>query len=362
MRPAGVLTALCLTLATPAAARACDWAVPNDVFSMAETAPRISVVRALDFKRAEVIRDLKGQGPKTITTGNTNCDPFFDEPGATYLLFHRGKGESVSDSSSARLLGDSGQNLIAAVTGYMNRPAKSRDSFLEVQVHNVLLWRKPRLSDYRLVQDAITKLGTVPPAVKSPYETLVQAQLRRTPKTWDIRAKDEILFARAEAAAATVLLHPDRNGSAAVSRTLKGTAPVKIVLPYSVYVTPGEPYLAFVDGTGKLVDQDALVRATGKRGRALVRSFEEWFRTKKAARRSVVERLLQREGALAPYARFCDQPYCWRPMLDSWLWLMDQKGPLEPATCKAIDSIHTSYATKRLWKKWKRARRSRCKG
>ncbi|TNF30709.1 MAG: hypothetical protein EP329_13450 [Deltaproteobacteria bacterium] len=121
--------ALALLLLSSAPSLACDWPVANDVLTMADRAPRVSVVRATGPRAATVIEDLVGAGPMTVEVGDTNCDPSF-EAGATYLLFHDGEGGSVSDDSGARLEGLSGERLLAAVKAWRATPEKGRDALL----------------------------------------------------------------------------------------------------------------------------------------------------------------------------------------------------------------------------------------
>jgi len=334
--------ALLALLAKPAVSEACTWMAPNDIFTMAEQASHVSIVSAVGPSEGRVERDLKGSGAASVRVGRSNCGPSFDSRGARYLLFHRGDGTAISDSSSVLLIGDVGERIVRAVERFLLIGRPRRSGFVEVTVINELS-SPPDTNAFRFVYDGVKYLGSVPEAVGAEYTAFLKEEReRQAVSRRETRQGTDNLFRRLARAHMVAVI---RSGEVVEELTRTGVRALTIspALP----LTPGAEYLVHVDAKGVVHSPTLLL---GEQRTTLVGALRPFLSARtRAQRRVAVEEFLREQ----PSPR-------WRPeLVDAWAWLVANRQPLAKATCAARKTRGAPPVRNKVRAKWARIERRR---
>ena len=167
------LLSLTLALATLTAlipeAQACDSAVYHDMFSMADSAERVLVVR-VEPTGVVVEEALRGAAFKQpVPPVTSNCDPHFVS-GARYLLFIGVNNSYYPDTSAIRLLGDRGQRWVGTMRQWLAETSDKARSALLKQVLSAEFASPPvHGSDWRMLVD-ISRLPMPHPSIARSQE------------------------------------------------------------------------------------------------------------------------------------------------------------------------------------------------
>ena len=164
-----IAIALGTLIALSPEAQACDSAVYHDMFSMADSAKRVLVVR-VDPTGLVVEEALRGPASKQpVPPVTSNCDPHFVS-GARYLLFIGANNSYYPDSSAIRLLGDRGQRWVGTMRQWLAETTDKARSALLKQVLSAELASPPVLaSDWRMLLD-ISRLPMPHPSIARSLE------------------------------------------------------------------------------------------------------------------------------------------------------------------------------------------------
>lgn len=261
-------------LGRPSAAEACDSAVRNDLFTMADSAERVLVVHATGNGKARVGQTLKGSASDPLPPILSNCDPHLEE-GADYVLFIRPGGQYYTDTSAVRLIGERGQDWISIVRDWIARKDDAlRSDILKKTLDREFASLPLYTSDWRMLED-IANLPMPHPTIDRARERRLKSELSvrktcSTPNTFS-------WFRQARAAHAILLVRPNKGSRVSVLETLRGQRVPKTIAMKGFPIAWGADYLITINSKGE-VTQPALLVADAK-GQRVVSHVKTWAKT-----------------------------------------------------------------------------------
>lgn len=236
-------------------AEACDSAVYNDVFSMADSADRVLLVRGASAGKAQVVRSLKGSASGTLPPIVSNCDPFL-RTGSEYLLFIQ-KGGYYTDSSALLLLGERGKRWTRSLEQWI---AAKTEATRNAVLHGLL---RAELSELPVHGSGWTMLRnlTRSTAAQSAFSTAEMDRAKAVLKTQKACARPhDIRFLDTAKRAKIIALVRANTGYRATISTLLFSLGKASQMPIvsKTRMSPGVQYLVLLGAKGKLLSAPLL--------------------------------------------------------------------------------------------------------